>query len=101
MFLLMKKPLSSCSDASKITQLFHKTLLRGQQQICIVQYRNVYLKIIVERHNIEYCLLTRIFGTCHLLNILAFKQDDNQAACKLYLGNIENFPYWSGILFHK
>ena len=28
-----KKPLSSCSDASKITELFHKTLLRGQQQI--------------------------------------------------------------------
>ena len=47
----MKKPLSSCSDASKITQLFQKTLLRGQQQICIVQYCNVYLKIIVDRHN--------------------------------------------------
>ena len=46
----MKKPLSSCSDASKITQLFHKTLLRGQQQISMVQYRNVYLKITVERH---------------------------------------------------
>ena len=27
-----KKPLSSCSDASKITQLFHKTLLRGQNK---------------------------------------------------------------------
>ena len=46
-----KKTLSSCSDASKSTQLFHKTLLRGQQQICIVQYHNVYLKIIAERHN--------------------------------------------------
>ena len=45
-----KKPLSS-SDASKITQLFHKTLLRGQQQICMVQYCNVYLKIIAERHH--------------------------------------------------
>ena len=32
-------------------QLFHKTLLRGQQQICMVQYRNVYLKIIAERHH--------------------------------------------------
>ena len=47
-----KKPLSSCSDASKFTELFHKTLLRGQQQICIVQYCNVYLKIIAERHHI-------------------------------------------------
>ena len=47
----MKKPLSTSSDASKITQLFHKTLLRGQQQICMVQYHNVYLKIIVERHH--------------------------------------------------
>ena len=46
-----KKTLSSCSDASKITQLFHKTLLRGQQQISMVQYHNVYLKIIVERHH--------------------------------------------------
>ena len=46
-----KKPLSTSSDASKITQLFHKTLLRGQQQICIVQYCNVYLKIIVERQH--------------------------------------------------
>ena len=46
-----KKPLSSCSEASKITQLFHKTLLRGQQQIRMVQYRNVYLKIIAERHH--------------------------------------------------
>ena len=26
-------------------------LLRGQQQICIVQSCNVYLKIIAERHN--------------------------------------------------
>ena len=49
---MKKKTLSTSSDASKITQLFHKTLLRGQQQICMVQYRNVYLKIIVERHNI-------------------------------------------------
>ena len=47
-----KNPLSSCSDASKITQLFQKTLLRGQQQISMVQYCNVYLKIIAERHNI-------------------------------------------------
>ena len=97
-----KKPLSSCSDASKITELFHKTLLRGQQQISMVQYRNVYLKIIAERHHVElYCLLTRIFGPCPLLIIIALEQNDNQAARKLYLGNIENFPYWSGILFHK
>ena len=47
-----KKPLSSCSDGSKITELFHKTLLRGQQQISMVQYHNVYLKIIAERHHI-------------------------------------------------
>ena len=33
-------------------QLFHKTLLRGKQQICMVQYCNVYLKIIAERHHI-------------------------------------------------
>ena len=79
-------------------QLFHKTLLRGQQQICMVQYLNVYLKITVEG-TIQYCLLTRIFGTCHLLNIIALEQNDNQAARKLYLGNIENFPHWSGILF--
>ena len=89
-----KKPLSSCSDASKITELFHKTLLRGQQQICMVQYCNVYLKIIAERHHVElYCLLTRIFGPCPLLIIIALEQKDNQAARKLYLGNIENFPY--------
>ena len=47
-----KNPLSSCSDASKITELFHKTLLRGQQQICMMQYCNVYLKIIAERHHV-------------------------------------------------
>ena len=78
-------------------QLFHKTLLRGQQQISMVQYRNVYLW----KGTIKYCLLTRIFGACHLPNIIALKQNDNQAACKLYLGNIENFPHWSGILFCK
>ena len=48
---MKKKPLSTSSDASKITQLFHKTLLRGQQQISIVQYHNVYLKITAERHH--------------------------------------------------
>ena len=47
----MKKPLSTSSDASKITQLFHKTLLKGLQQICMVQYHNVYLKITAERHH--------------------------------------------------
>ena len=35
------------------------------------------------------------------MNIIALEQNDNQAASKLYLGNIENFPYWSGILFCK
>ena len=94
-----KKPLSSCSDASKITQLFHKTLLRGQQQICMVQYCNVYLKIIVERHHTVLSADKNLW--CHLLNIIALEQNDNQAACKLYLGNIENFLYWSGILFCK
>ena len=49
--------------------------------------------------SIQYCLLTRIFGACHLPNIIALEQNDNQAAHKLYLGNIENFLYWSGILF--
>ena len=57
----------------------------------MVQYRNVYLKIIAERHHIEYFLLKRIFGACHLPNIIAHEQNDNQAACKLYLGNIETF----------
>ena len=47
-----RKPLSTSPDASKITQLFHKTLLRGQQQISMVHYHNVYLKIIAERHHI-------------------------------------------------
>ena len=51
LFTNEKKPQSTSSDASKITQLFHKTLLRGQQQICMVQYCNVYLKITVERHH--------------------------------------------------
>ena len=51
----------------------------------------MYLKIIAERHHVEYCLLTRIFGACHLLNIIALEQNDNQAAHKLYLGNIETF----------
>ena len=55
----------------------------------MVQYHNVYLKIIVERHHVEYCLLTRIFGACHLPNIIAHEQNDNQVARKLYLGNIE------------
>ena len=50
-YLLMKKSLSSHSDASKITQLFNKTLLIGQQQICMMQYLNVYLKIIAERQH--------------------------------------------------
>ena len=77
-----------------------QTLLRGQQQISMVQNHNVYLKIIVES-TMQYCLLRRIFGACHLPNIIALEQNDNQAAHKLYLGNIENFPYCSGILFHK
>ena len=46
-----KNLLSTSTDASKITQLFHKTLLKGQQQICMVQYCNVYLKITAERHH--------------------------------------------------
>ena len=50
---------------------------------------------------IQYCLLTRIFGACHLPNIIALEQNDNQAAHKLYLGNIENFQHWSGILFRN
>ena len=57
----------------------------------MVQSRNVYLKIIVERYHVEYCLLTGIFGACHLQNIIAHEQNDNQAARKLYLGNIETF----------
>ena len=96
----MKKTSYTSSDASKITQLFHKTLLRGKQQICMVQYCNVYLKIIAERHHIVLSA-TRIFGPCPLLIIIALEQNDNQAAHKLYLGNIENFPHWSGILFCK
>ena len=46
-----EKTLSSRSDASKITQLFHKTLLIEQQQICMIQYCNMYLKIIAERQH--------------------------------------------------
>ena len=56
----------------------------------MVQYHNVYLKIIAERHH-TVLSLTRIFGACHLPNIIALEQNDNQAAHKLYLGNIETF----------
>ena len=48
--------------------------------------------------NIQYCLLTRIFGACPPLNIIALDQNDNQAAHKLYLRNIENLPYWPSYL---
>ena len=40
---------------------------------------------------IQYCLLTRIIIACHLPNIIALEQNDNQAAHKLYLGNKETF----------
>ena len=79
-------------------QLFHKPLLRGQQHICMMQYCNVYLKIIAERHH-TVLSADKNYGACHLPNIIPLEQNDNQAAHNFYLGNIENFPYWSGILF--
>ena len=56
-YLLMKKKISisSHSDASKITQLFHKTLLIEQQQICMLPDLNMYLKIIgVRQHTVLF-----------------------------------------------
>ena len=38
----------------------------------------------------------RIFCTSLPLNIGANWQNDNQAAHKAYLGNVENLAYWSG-----
>ena len=55
----------------------------------------------LQKGNIQYCLPTRIFGACPPPNIIALEQNDNQAARKLYLRNIENLPYWPGILFGK
>ena len=66
----------------------------------MMHYCNVYLKIIVERQP-KYCLPTRIFNACPPLNIIALEQNDNQAAHKVYLRNIENLSYWPGILFGK
>ena len=99
-YLLIKKTPSSHSDASKITQLFHKTLLVQQQQICMMPDLNVYLKSL-QNGNIQYCLPARIFGAHPPPNIIALEQNDNQAAHKLYLRNIENLPYWPGIPFGK
>ena len=66
----------------------------------MVQYHNVYLKITAERHH-TVLSADKNLGACHLPNIIALEQNDNQAAHKLYLGNIENFLHWSGILFCK
>ena len=52
-YLLIKKPQSSCSDSSKITKLFHKTLLIGQQQICMMHSCNVY-----ENHERQHTVLS-------------------------------------------
>ena len=55
----------------------------------------------LQNGKIQYCLPARIFGACPPPNIIALEQNDNQAAHKLYLRNIENLPYWPGIPFGK
>ena len=66
----------------------------------MMHYLNVYLKIMVVRqHTVLFA--NKNFGACPPPNIIALEQNDNQAAHKLYLRNIENLPYWLGILFGK
>ena len=72
------------------TELVHKTLFKVRQQILRLQFTNMYLQTISERQPVV------LSATNSLPWILSIQQNDNQAAHKANLRNVENLAYWSG-----